>query len=114
MWRRWESAQDTLAPSPSAGRALSIDVERAREVVGRLEAAADEIRRQAESMLAIQVSPPGSDVVSRNAAAQCDNMIFAARRFLESWHGNVVYAAQAIQQQTEDYVRIDEQNLRRA
>jgi hypothetical protein len=114
LWRKWESAQDTLAPTPGGSRALSIDVERAREAVRRLEAVADQVFHLGQGLGVIRVSPPGADEVSRNAAAQSDRMVIAGRDYLRAWYGSLVSAAEALRQQIDDYSRADEQNSSRA
>ncbi|MCF7553321.1 hypothetical protein [Pseudonocardia sp. WMMC193] len=110
--RLLDHAQEGYAPVLT-GRALAIDVERAREVVGRLEAVADELRSEVERLAMIQVVPPGHDPVSRNAAAQSDRMIFASRAYLRSWHDDVVAGIDALRQQIADFVEADRRNAAR-
>jgi hypothetical protein len=114
LWRTWESTQDTLAPTPGANRALSIDVERAREAVARLEAVGDEVLKLVRGMAMLHVSPPGADEVSRNAARQSTAMVAASRRYLEAWHSDVLAGVRALRQQLDDYERIDTGNATRA
>ncbi|SDG58984.1 PE domain-containing protein [Pseudonocardia oroxyli] len=111
--RLLDHAQEGYVPVLT-GRALAIDVERAREVVGRLEAVADEVFRLGQSLGVVRVTPPGADEVSKNAAQQSDRMVMAGREYLRSWYESLVAASNALRQQIDDYARVDEQNDSRA
>lgn len=70
----------------------------------------DDVAQLARTLSFVTVTPPGEDAVSRNAAVQGTNMVVAARRYLESWHRDLVGAVAALNRQIEDYVAADRQN----
>lgn len=111
--RLLDHAQERYAPVLT-GRALAIDVERAREVVGRLEAVADEVGELVSSLALMHVTAPGADVVSRNAARQGSKMVIAARSYLETWHRDLMNAIVSLRQQVHDYESADSRNAARA
>ncbi|SDG58944.1 hypothetical protein [Pseudonocardia oroxyli] len=111
--RLLDHAQEGYVPVLT-GRALAIDVERAREVVGRLEAVADEVGELHRQLSAVRIEPPANDDVSRNAAVQSARMVTAGRSYLSAWHQDIVTSIRALKQQIDDYVAADRGNAARA
>lgn len=111
--RLLDHAQEGYAPVLT-GRALAIDVERAREVVGRLEAVAREVAELSKGLIFVQIVPPGADEVSRNAAVQGDRMVLAAREYLQVWFNSLREGIDALSQQIGDFEDVERRNVARA
>jgi len=103
--RQMDNAQEGYRPV--AGGVLSVDVERARLVVGELRAVADDLAAISAETALLHVLPPGADAVSRNAAAQATKMILASRAYLRRWQQDLRAGIEALEQQIADYERVD-------
>jgi len=112
--RLWDAAQERYAPPAGSGQPLVMDVEKARATLAQLAIVADDVAELGRDLTFRQVTPPGTDEVSRNVAAQSDRMITAGRAYLLSWHSDLVAGIAALSQQIDAYEDADRQNAMRA
>jgi len=103
--RQMDNAQEGYRPV--AGGVLSVDVERARAVVGELRAVADDLALLRRDLIPDAVTAPAADAVSQNAAAQAVKMLRASRSYLVSWHQDLMAAVVALERQIADYEQAD-------
>jgi len=110
--RQMDNAQEGYRPV--AGEVLSVDVERARAVVGELQETAAQVMSLWHELSTTQVLPPAQDEVSRNAAIQAGRMLVAARAYLTTWHDDLLAGIEALSRQIDSYQLADQRNASRA
>ncbi|GAA4552131.1 hypothetical protein [Pseudonocardia xishanensis] len=111
-WRLLDSAREEYVPT--AGGAMVIDLDKAREALRQLRAAADQLSDLRDRFALPSIQAPGADVVSRNAAEQANRMIFAGRYYLRRWHEDLLAGMVALEQQIAGYEAVDRASSSRA